>query len=150
VWLTHPDKSLAIICEHYVELLDSLLFRPNEQSVQDILAACAKKSIGLNLPELTRKYSSDQQVVGGVFSTACYIEGAWPSVLYLAYRYAHDMQAGLLANANLGGDNVHRGAVLGALLGLASAATLDNFYTNLTDHADIEAEISALKPLGKR
>ena len=144
LWLTHPDKALATICDHYVELLDSLLFRTHEQSVQDVLAACAKKSIGLNLPELTRKYNSDQQVVGGVFSIACYIDGAWPSVLYLAYRYANDMQAGLLANTNLGGDNVHRGIVLGALLGLASATTLEHFYLKLTDHAQIEAEISAV------
>jgi ADP-ribosylglycohydrolase len=142
--LTHPDASLAAICDDYVELLDRLLFRPEALSAQEIIAACAKKSIGVNLPELARQYSNDQQVVGGIFSTACYIEGAWPSVLYLAYRYSTDMQAGLLANTNLGGDNVHRGAVLGALLGLVHATTLDAFFDQLTDQTLINAEILAL------
>jgi hypothetical protein len=38
-------------------------------------------------------------------------------VLYLAARYNQDFEAALIANANAGGDNCHRGAVLGALLG---------------------------------
>ena len=32
-------------------------------------------------------------------------------------KYADDLRAGLIANARLGGDNCHRGVVLGALLG---------------------------------
>jgi hypothetical protein len=34
-----------------------------------------------------------------------------------AYKYAEDPKAGLLANANTGGENVARGAVLGAVYG---------------------------------
>ena len=37
--------------------------------------------------------------------------------MYLAYKYSDDPEAGLIANTNIGGENVHRGAVLGALLG---------------------------------
>ena len=43
-----------------------------------------------------------------------------PSVLYLALKYHNEPAQGLIANTNLGGDNVHRGAVLGALLGAAN------------------------------
>jgi ADP-ribosylglycohydrolase len=57
------------------------------------------------------------RVVGGLYSPACYIEDSFPSVLYLAARYAHDFEAALIANTNAGGDNCHRGSVLGALLG---------------------------------
>lgn len=43
-----------------------------------------------------------------------------PSALDMAARHAHtdaDVWSSLLFNANVGGENVHRGAVLGALLG---------------------------------
>ena len=35
-------------------------------------------------------------------------------------KYADDLETALVANTNLGGDNCHRGAVLGALLGLVA------------------------------
>jgi ADP-ribosylglycohydrolase len=37
--------------------------------------------------------------------------------LYLAWKYADDFEGGVTANANVGGDNCHRGVVLGALIG---------------------------------
>jgi ADP-ribosylglycohydrolase len=57
------------------------------------------------------------QVIGGMYSPACYIEDSFPSVLYLAARYHQDFEAALIANTNVGGDNCHRGAVLGTLMG---------------------------------
>jgi ADP-ribosyl-[dinitrogen reductase] hydrolase len=63
---------------------------------------------------------SDEKVVGQRLSTACYVEDSVPSVLYLALKYHDDPEKGLIVNTNLGGDNVHRGAVLGALLGAAN------------------------------
>ena len=48
---------------------------------------------------------------------ACYIRDSMPLALFLAYKYADDTGAALLANANLGGEACYRGAMLGALLG---------------------------------
>merc|ERR1712194_595394 len=49
---------------------------------------------------------------------ACYVGGAFPALLHFTYKYAaSDVGVALLASANAGGENVHRGAVLGALLG---------------------------------
>jgi hypothetical protein len=42
-----------------------------------------------------------------------------PAALYLAWKYHDDFAAGLTANATVGGDNCHRGAVVGSLLGVA-------------------------------
>lgn len=62
----------------------------------------------------------DDEVIGALFSPACYIEDAWPGVLYLAAKYVEDPEEGLVSNTMLGGDNCHRGAALGALLGAAN------------------------------
>ena len=61
----------------------------------------------------------DDVVIGHRVSPACYIADAFPASLYLAWKYADDFEAGVIANANVGGDNCHRGAVVGALLGAA-------------------------------
>ena len=64
-----------------------------------------------------------EQVLGRVYSTACYLEGALPATFYLALRYSDDPAEALIANTMAGGDNCHRGAVLGALLGLDGGTT---------------------------
>jgi hypothetical protein len=61
----------------------------------------------------------DEVVVGRLLSPACYVDDAVPATLYLALKYARDPERALIVNTNLGGDNCHRGAVLGALLGAA-------------------------------
>jgi len=63
---------------------------------------------------------TDEEVVGKILSPACYIQDAFPAALYLAWKYAKDFSGGIIANANLGGDNCHRAAVVGSLLGAAN------------------------------
>ena len=67
---------------------------------------------------------SDEAVIGEILSPACYIKDAFPAALYLAWKYQHDFSGGIIANANLGGDNCHRGAVVGSLLGAACKVPL--------------------------
>jgi ADP-ribosylglycohydrolase len=59
----------------------------------------------------------DREVIGRILSPACYVADAVPAVFYLANKYAALPEEGLIANTMAGGDNCHRGAVLGALLG---------------------------------
>ena len=68
----------------------------------------------------------DHVVVGGKLSSACYIPDAFPAALFLAWRHAGDFAAGVCANARVGGDNCHRGAVVGSLLG--ASAPIPNRY----------------------
>jgi ADP-ribosyl-[dinitrogen reductase] hydrolase len=65
----------------------------------------------------------DEVVIGQRVSPACYIADAFPASLFLAWKYADDFEAGIIPNTNVGGDNCHRGAVVGALLGAAAGAT---------------------------
>jgi ADP-ribosyl-[dinitrogen reductase] hydrolase len=61
----------------------------------------------------------DSEIIGRRFSPACYIAEAMPAALYLTWKYHDDFSAGIIANAMVGGDNCHRGAVVGSLLGAA-------------------------------
>ena len=38
-----------------------------------------------------------------MLGSACYIEGAMSSMLFLAYEFADDFEGGVLSNANCGG-----------------------------------------------
>ena len=62
----------------------------------------------------------DRTVIGRHLTMACYLPESFTASLYLCWKYADDFSAGILANAHCGGDNCHRGAVVGALLGAAN------------------------------
>jgi len=64
---------------------------------------------------------TDEEVVGGILSPACYLEDSFPASLFLAWEYADSLENALVANTNLGGDNCHRGIVVGALVGAGGA-----------------------------
>ncbi len=64
-------------------------------------------------------HQPDEHVIGSRFSPACYIADAMPASLYLVWKYHRDFSAGIIANAMVGGDSCHRGAVVGSILGAA-------------------------------
>jgi len=75
-------------------------------------------------------HQPDEHVVGSRFSPACYIADAMPASLYLVWKYHRDFPAGIIANAMVGGDNCHRGAVVGSILG-AACGVPDRFLMTL-------------------
>lgn len=89
----------------------------------------------------------DEVVIGQRVSSACYIEDAFPASLYLAWKYASDFEAGLIANTNVGGDNCHRGAVVGALLGAAVGRERipERFISGLADAQSLGERLGALE-----
>ncbi len=88
----------------------------------------------------------DFVVIGQRLSPACYINDAFSASLYLAWKYANDFEAGVIANTNVGGDNCHRGAVVGALLGGAKGLSrIDlKFQTDIYDTARLHTQIDQL------
>lgn len=142
--LTHPDESLMRVCDRYVQLLCDLMDGPDKAKVQPLLLEAGKGLTSVDLAGLLRRNLPDHQVVGQVFSRACYISDSWPVVLYLACKYQHDPWQALRVNTNLGGDNVHRGIVLGTLLGLQSDVVATRCFAELVDHKSIAEEIEAL------
>lgn len=142
--LTHPDDSLMRVCDRYVTLLCGLMAEPDQEGVKALLIQAGKGSPGLDVAGLIKRNLPDNQVVGQLLSPACYISDAWPIVLYLAYKYINDPWKALIVNTNLGGDNAHRGNVLGTLLGLQSETVANNWFEKLLDHNAISQEIDGL------
>jgi len=86
----------------------------------------------------------DRTVVGKHLSPACYLPVSFTASLYLAWKYAGDFSGGVIANARAGGDNCHRGAVAGALLGAGNeidAYWLENLKSMERLRCDTLAEL---------
>jgi ADP-ribosylglycohydrolase len=64
-------------------------------------------------------------------------------LIYLAWKYRFDFEKALLANVNAGGDNVHRGMVLGMILGAATASIPSKLIDGLVAKNELEKEIEA-------
>ncbi|MFT7234729.1 MAG: ADP-ribosylglycohydrolase [Methylophagaceae bacterium] len=142
--LTHPDESLMQVCDRYVKLLCGLMEGPDEEGVKALLVEAGKGTPGLNVVGLIKRNLPDHQVVGQLFSRACYISDSWPVVLYLAYKYQNAPWQALKVNTSLGGDNVHRGNILGILLGLQSEAVATQWFDQLLSYNAIGQEIDTL------
>ncbi|MHC4958055.1 MAG: ADP-ribosylglycohydrolase family protein [Planctomycetota bacterium] len=81
------------------------------------------------------------------FANACYAEHGVPLALNLMHRERGGVEAALLANANAGGDNVHRGMVLGLLAGAAHDEFPPHLIEGLAARNGLAEEIDAFVEL---
>jgi len=78
--------------------------------------------------------------------TACYLGQSFPALLNMIAKYIPSKSPwkGLLANANVGGENVHRGSVMGAILG--ARAGMDGIPTHMQEglykHEELQKEMN--------
>lgn len=77
------------------------------------------------------------------YASACYIEHGLPLLIDIAQQHNGDLFASLKANAEAGGDCVHRGMVMGLLLGAATDEVPEHLRAGLQDAAALSSEISA-------
>lgn len=84
------------------------------------------------------------------FATACYIEQALPLMAALAREHRSDVIRTLSANAEAGGDSVHRGMVLGLLLAAGSEGVPEEWKTGLKDHDELAGEIHQFAAIAAR
>jgi len=61
--------------------------------------------------------------------------------MYLLYKNEFDFEASVLANTNAGGDNVHRGMILGLLAGAANEELPEHLKKGLAAYESIDQEI---------
>lgn len=143
--LTHSSVEL----ERYAAELFSLLLSLMQVPAPDLatMACASAQQLGFPLAALLKRVDAeqltDQHVIGGMISPACYIEHSMPAVLYLSARYSNDFEGAMVANNHVGGDNCHRGALLGAILGaaLGENAIPQRWITGLSAHAALAEEI---------
>jgi ADP-ribosylglycohydrolase len=76
--------------------------------------------------------------------TACYLDSSYPAMLHFAVKYPAFSDA-LLASANAGGENVARGACLGAMMGASVGVEgIDKkWIEGLVDHEGLAKDIDA-------
>lgn len=114
--LTHHHAFLERAACTYIQVLWHVI---NGQDLRSAIETYAKEFFSKRRAERWVTME-DGEVVDHHFSSACYIDKAFPASLYLAWKYADSFRNGIIANTNIGGDNCHRGAVVGALLGAAA------------------------------
>jgi ADP-ribosylglycohydrolase len=128
VGLTHKDPDVLAAADALVRILVDAMPRPDAdaRSAPDAVGALRDAILDHGRDWISAskiaawRNMSDRQLVGGTLSSACYIDDAFPAALALAWRHAGDYTAGIVANARCGGDNCHRGAVVGSLLAISA------------------------------
>ncbi len=142
--LTHPDETLGRVCDAMIQLIHDLLYRDEQDDPLPYLLKASKCLPKINLESLLKKAPGDLQVIGGHYSSACYITDSWPCMLYLAIKYSHNVEEALIANTNAGGENAHRGSVLGSVVGLITGEAGSELYGQLLHRSEIDSEIDRL------
>lgn len=94
----------------------------------------------LDIDSILQTYN-DEEIIGKLFATSCYPEHGLPLLLCLLQRNKTDFKASLLANANAGGDNVHRGMLLGLLAGAANTEIPYELKSGLFAYHELQSEI---------
>jgi len=149
VRLTHPDDGLLNVVSRYVALINDLLLArqqaaKTESGKADQFIQAARVIPGAKLEKYLNNAVSDMAVVGGAYSTACYITDSWPSVCYLAAKYYATPGKALMINTNLGGENAHRGSVLGSMIGLVDGEYDTSLFEQLLHRDAISQEVQGL------
>ncbi|MGC6425206.1 MAG: ADP-ribosylglycohydrolase family protein [Lentimonas sp.] len=114
--LTHSGPSVAKAGAAFVEILHAL---HAGAALREAIAEYGRQWATDGMLD-TWSQLEDRVVVGRHLTTACYLPESFTASLYFAWKYHNDFTAGVVANARCGGDNAHRGAVVGALLGAAN------------------------------
>ncbi|SDB53904.1 ADP-ribosylglycohydrolase [Desulfonatronum thiosulfatophilum] len=114
--LTHPGQLMKDAFTSFSQVLQSILQGMDiRQALEQEWPENLMQFAGHPFEELAQQ--PDAEVALNVFNTACYVQQALPLTYYLAWKYQDDPEMALIVNTNLGGDNCHRGAVLGTLMG---------------------------------
>ncbi|MBU0631763.1 ADP-ribosylglycohydrolase family protein [bacterium] len=91
--------------------------------------------------------ATDESMITKRFATACYPEHGVPLILYFLHKNNFDFTSSLFDNANAGGDNVHRGMILGLLSGAATNKIPEHLKKGLLEYEVIKKEIDAFVKL---
>ncbi|XP_070538995.1 uncharacterized protein [Ptychodera flava] len=133
VKLTHCSKGLDPYVDLYARTLHSvvngasLMEKASEALQSPLLGGDGTLKVASMFSDHAKRQANSESALEvyqrsvSQLGLACYIDGAITSMFFLARNFHEDFESGVLTNANCGGENCHRGAALGALLGAAAA-----------------------------
>lgn len=120
-------------CAPWLRLITAALVVEDDVAFDAVIGEVAK-AMGLRAPNA---HAQD-------FLCACYLQDSMSTTLDLIATFPKDAEACLLRNANTGGENVHRGALLGAVCGAREVGGLgEKWRTGLHEHTQLSIEIDA-------
>jgi ADP-ribosylglycohydrolase len=109
------------VLQRYAAEWGGLIFQTVRAAATDTDTATAAATLRSAARQMAQNLGLRKPVVprNGEEITACYLDSAVPAMLDGIVKYASQpVWEALLANANTGGENVHRGSCLGAVLGM--------------------------------
>lgn len=126
---------------------------PNSKDQMRYVTICAR----VHIMHISGSHTKKQEPHGTYFTyshSACYLSQSLPPTLDMIRKYTRasylnseteGIWKALLANANIGGENVHRGAVLGAILGarVGDKNLPEQLKSGLYDRQSLEEEINS-------
>jgi ADP-ribosylglycohydrolase len=127
VRVTHRGELVETAARDLTKMLIAIL---NGSGVRESIEKFGNGWIGRRKLEAWAQ-RPDEEVIGSILSPACYLKDAFPASIFLAWKYSNDLESALIANTNLGGDNCHRGIVVGALVGASGTAIPLHWAKNL-------------------
>jgi len=127
VRVTHRGELVETAARDLTKMLIAIL---NGSGVRESIEKFGNGWIGRRKLEAWAQ-RPDEEIIGSILSPACYLKDAFPASIFLAWKYSNNLESALIANTNLGGDNCHRGIVVGALVGASGAAIPLHWAKNL-------------------
>ncbi len=116
VGLTHRNSEVQEAALAFTRMLVDMAAG---QGVRNVIASYGVKWGGARIFEALSE-KPDRVIIGRMLTPACYMPEAFAAALALTWKYHDNFRQGVLANALCGGDNCHRGVVVGALLAAAN------------------------------
>ncbi|KAG7368087.1 ADP-ribosylglycohydrolase-domain containing protein [Nitzschia inconspicua] len=140
--VTRRSSVLEKVSSQWAKVVVSAVTETNDDAFHQSLNEFSRQTIR-RLP--------NPQVNDDSTMSACYLSSALPGLIDMTAKYlpsgasngGERVWEGLLANANVGGENVHRGSVLGAVLGARAGATQlpPHMIEGLYPHDELAKEI---------
>jgi len=131
--LTHHGKTIKETSKIFTNLLQAL---QQGAELRDSIDALASNLVSVEQLETWSQFE-DRMIIGRHLTSACYLPQSFVASLFLAWKYHDDFKKGVQANALCGGDNCHRGVVVGALLGAVNTIE-EPLLLNLKNNARVE------------
>ena len=99
--------------------------------------------------QFARQYT-EREVIRHVLATACYPEPVFRCSCIYIMKHDLAVEGSLLANANAGGDSVHRGMIMGLIAGAANDDLPEHLINKLLARDELKVEIDAFVDVALR